>query len=107
MSMARSMTGFSSSSVQTKEGRFVGEISSLNKKFFEANLFMPKEFFRFEMDLRKKIQERISRGQITLRIFFQPQKLNLSSVLPNIRFLKELKKGWEERASLLGLEKKS
>ncbi len=105
--MPRSMTGFSRLAVQTKEGQFVGEIASLNKKFFEVSLFLPKEFFRYEMDLRKKISEEISRGQVSLRIFFFPHKPELLSFLPETGFLKTLKKGWEERARLLGLDKKS
>jgi uncharacterized protein (TIGR00255 family) len=105
--MARSMTGFSRVNMQSKEGQMVGEISSLNKKYFEANLFLPPELFRYEMEIRKKIQEKIFRGQVLLRIAFHRLKPNLQSVLPDTAFLKALKKGWEERASILGLDKKS
>ncbi len=105
--MSRSMTGFSRLVKETKEGGFVGEISSLNKKFFEVNLNLPKCFFLYEMDLRKKIGEKISRGQLFLRIFFTPKTAELLSFLPEPKLLQTLKKGWEERASLLGLGEKS
>ncbi len=102
--MLRSMTGFGRSSVALKRGSFVLELQSVNRKYLESVIFLPKEISSFEIELKKSISKKISRGQITLRISFFPSQEGIEEFLPNIEYLESLKKGWEKIARKLKIE---
>ncbi|MBI1185226.1 YicC family protein [bacterium] len=66
--MVYSMTGFGSS---TKENNLVKvdvEIKSLNSKFLDLNIRLPKVAQPFEMDFRNVVNQRVKRGKIMLNI---------------------------------------
>lgn len=103
--MLRSMTGFSRASLKSKNGLFVIELNSVNRRFFESNIFLPKEFVSLEAEIRKELCKNINRGQLTFRLFFYPSKSAIE-VLPDSNVIKELKKNWEHLADDLKLDKK-
>ncbi len=67
--MLVSMTGFGRALREFSLGRLVVEIQSVNRKYLEINCSFPKELQRRELEIRKRISESISRGQINLRVF--------------------------------------
>jgi uncharacterized protein (TIGR00255 family) len=105
--MIASMTGFGRALLDTSFGRIIVEIQSVNRKYIEIFVSMPKEYSRFEPDIRKWIGERISRGQVTVRVYLIPDAENFKDFLPNFEMLKQLKEGWEEVAHRLGYDRKS
>lgn len=104
--MFRSMTGFGSSSIKTKAGLLEIEIGSVNRKHFECMLFLPREWLSLEIEAKKAIGKKVSRGQVTLRANFYPSAEGLKEKLPQVELLKKLKEAWEEKALALGLSKK-
>lgn len=102
--MFKSMTGYGSSSVDTKNGSYVVEIQSVNRRFLESTVYLPKEFSSLEMDIRKIISKKIFRGQVVCKLNFYPSEENILELLPNVSFLKKLKKGWEDIAKELKIK---
>jgi uncharacterized protein (TIGR00255 family) len=96
------MTGFGRAMVSNKNGRFEIELLSVNRKFLEFSIFLPKEFFSFEMDIRKMLSSQIFRGFVTFRLNFYPDIEEDSEFL---KPLKILKKSFDRIADKLKLKK--
>lgn len=66
--MIKSMTGFGRGSVEEGGRSFIVEMKSVNHRYFDINIRMPKNLFSLEDKIRKTIQERINRGKIDVFI---------------------------------------
>ena len=64
--MIRSMTGFGSASVSCEVGEFCVEVKSLNNRFLDITMRLPKEMGFLEPALRDEIKNVVSRGKIEL-----------------------------------------
>lgn len=102
--MLTSMTGFGRAVLEAKLGKLTVEIQSINRKYLEVFVSLPKEFGRFESEIRKWVGEKISRGQVSVRIFLSPSAEGLTASLPDVKMLKELKKHWEKIAKALNTD---
>ncbi len=71
--MIRSMTGFGKA--QGSAGNFDVdvEVKSLNNRFFDISVRLPKELYSREFELRDAIKKSVSRGKITLIINLKPK----------------------------------
>lgn len=104
--MLTSMTGFGRATYDALFGRLVVEIQSVNRKYLEIFVALPKEFGRFEHEIRTWIGKKIARGQISVRIHLIPAADAALGLLPDPGVLKELKRGWEKIAKSLGYSSK-
>lgn len=105
--MLVSMTGFGRAMKEASFGKLTAEIQSVNRKYLEVFVSLPKEFSRFEPEVRKWVGEAVSRGQVSVRIFFAPNAEALAASLPDIDVLMGLKKSWEKIAKKLGTDPKA
>lgn len=105
--MLTSMTGFGRAVCESPLGRLTAEIQSVNRKYLEIQLSLPKEFSRFEQDVRKWVAEIVSRGQVGVKIWLLPNEAALSGFIPDAAVLKALKKRWEKVAKEAGADPKS
>src|SRR5689334_17262348 len=105
--MLSSMTGFGRAVHHTSFGRLTIEIQSVNRKLFEAFVSIPKEFARFELEVRKWISDVVTRGQISVRIFFVPNVQAIEDFLPDVEVLQGVKNGWDKIAAKLGIDSKT
>jgi uncharacterized protein (TIGR00255 family) len=64
--MIRSMTGFGSASVSSDLGEFSVEVKSLNNRFLDMTLRLPKELGFLEPELREEIKRVVRRGKVEL-----------------------------------------
>ena len=64
--MIRSMTGFGRASFSAREARFDVEVRSVNSRFLDARVRLPKPLAAFESDVRAAIQTRFERGKVDL-----------------------------------------
>ena len=69
--MIKSMTGFGQ--VQHDDGKIQisVEVKSLNSKFLDLGLRLPKIFSEKEIDVRNLISEKLERGKISIAIEYQ------------------------------------
>jgi len=101
--MLKSMTGYGRASVSAPLGRFVAEIQSVNRKFLEISLFLPKELSLFEMEIKKLISASVTRGQINVKIFVTFEKESPLVVTPNLPLARQLFLAWKTIAKELSL----
>jgi uncharacterized protein (TIGR00255 family) len=69
--MIKSMTGFGQASLNKDELNLVVEVKSLNSKFFDFSLRLPRIFSEKEMDVRNMVADKLERGKITLNVDMQ------------------------------------
>lgn len=69
--MIKSMTGFGQSSSDDGRTQINTEIKSLNSKFLDLNLRLPKAFADREMEVRNLISEKLERGKVSVNIDYQ------------------------------------
>ncbi len=104
--MLSSMTGFGRAVCEVSLGKLTVEIQSVNRKYLEVFISLPKELSRFEHEVRKWTSESVSRGGVSVRVFLVPNIGALQSLLPDVEFLKRLKAGWEGLAQQVGFDPK-
>jgi len=66
--MLNSMTGFGKSVLQNNGFAVETEIKSVNSRYLDLSIRMPRPFYQFELDLRELVKKRISRGKIYVTI---------------------------------------
>lgn len=103
--MITSMTGFGRAEMEAPYGKLIVETQSVNRKFLEIFISLPKEFSRFENDVRKLVNEKIQRGLVSVRVYLIPDENRFQKLLPDVKMLKTLKAGWEKIATELSLAK--
>ena len=64
----KSMTGFGSASAAVPGGRIVTEVRSVNARFFELKLSLPREHATAESELREMVQAAIDRGRVDVGV---------------------------------------
>jgi uncharacterized protein (TIGR00255 family) len=64
--MIRSMTGYGKAEVTTAAGRLTAEIRSVNHRYGEVTVKLPRQFLAEEAELRRRVAERLKRGKIDL-----------------------------------------
>lgn len=101
--MAKSMTGYGRGSLHSEVGHFTLEIHSVNRKFLDITVQLPKELVRFEGQIRKVITSRISRGQVTVKLYASFDEIIPITAHPNLALAKQLKQAWEAIAKELGV----
>jgi len=66
--MIKSMTGYGIASFDSGSSKYTVEIKSLNSKFLELSLRLPKIFSEKEFQLRNECSKQIDRGKVNLSI---------------------------------------
>jgi len=64
--MIKSMTGYGIASFDSGSSKYTVEIKSLNSKFLELSLRLPKSFTEKEFQLRNECSKQIERGKVNL-----------------------------------------
>ena len=86
--MIKSMTGFGRSNLQKNLREYQVEIKSVNHKYCDINIRMPRNISYLEDEVRKAISSKIKRGKIDVFITFD----NYSDEGKNIKINKEIAK---------------
>jgi uncharacterized protein (TIGR00255 family) len=69
--MIKSMTGFGQHSVDDGSVQISTEVKSLNSKFLDLNLRLPKIFSDKEIEVRNLISEQLERGKVSVVVEYQ------------------------------------
>lgn len=92
--MLRSMTGFGQAELDTDRFSVKVEIKSLNSKFMELSVRMPRSWQHKELELRREVSKWVERGTVQLNVQLQYKQVS-DSVAPINRdlaafYLKEI-----------------
>ncbi len=98
--MIKSMTGFGRSESVTKERKIIIEMKSVNHRYCDLNIKMPKKFNAFEADMRNHLKKYIGRGKVDIFVTYEDYTRNNVFVKYNAEIAEEyvnhLKKIGEE-----------
>ena len=87
--MIRSMTGFGKGSYENEGRQYLVEIKSINHKYSDINIRLPRLLSGIEYKLRKEINDRISRGKIDVFIEFRDNSETQACVNFNFELAKK------------------
>lgn len=100
--MVKSMTGYGKSSLSINSREYQVEIRTVNHKYIDTNIKMPRVISYLEEDIRKLVASRIKRGKVDISISFE----NYSEDGNDIRINTELAKMYIENLRKLAEEEK-
>ncbi|KAF0220645.1 MAG: hypothetical protein FD174_969 [Geobacteraceae bacterium] len=102
--MIKSMTGYGKAEIASGVGRILVEIRSVNHRYGEVFVKLPRTFMQFENDVRKCVAERLKRGKI--EVFIQQEGGGGSGAMPmlNIPLAKAYYEVFNGIKEALGLE---
>ena len=100
--MIRSMTGYGKQSLNVDGREYQIEIKSVNHRYLDINIKMPKTLSYLEEEVKKEISEKIKRGKVDVFITYE----NNSKEGRNITINKELAKLYIEQLKELAEEEK-
>lgn len=86
--MIKSMTGFGRVEAENDKLRVITEVKSLNSKFLDISLKLPKLYSSREIEVRNLLAKILGRGKINLLVECQPKIINDDSQIINEDLLK-------------------
>lgn len=99
----RSMTGYGMGQFQNENIFFKVEIKSVNSRYSEFNIRMPKTLIAFEDRVRKLLKEEISRGKVDVYINYNFLSQSDTKVVADAHLAGEYLKVFEDLRDELGL----
>ena len=98
--MVKSMTGYGKSSLSINSREYMVEIKTVNHKYIDTSIKMPRVISYLEEDIRKLVASKVKRGKIDISISFE----NYSEDGNDIRINTELAKMYIENLRKLAEE---
>ncbi len=102
--MIKSMTGFGRSERVTKTRRIVIEMKSVNHRYCDINIKMPKKLNFFETAIRNHLKNYIGRGKVDIFVTYEDYTENNICVKYNSELAAEYVKYLGEMAKTFGLK---
>ncbi len=87
--MIKSMTGYGLSKLDNDDYNVAVEIKSLNSKFLDTILKLPKEFGDKEIEIKNLISDQLVRGKVNIVVSFQRKEGLASKMMVNEPLFKE------------------
>ncbi len=90
------MTAYGRAARNEKAGHFVIEIQSVNRKFLDVSVCLPRELSQFDIELKKWLLPLVGRGQITVKVNVTFEGSPPFTVKPNLPLARQLKLAWNQ-----------
>ena len=100
----KSMTGFGEGEAESEYGHCTVQIQSVNGKYFKLNLNLPREVASLEPAIRRYLQGRLGRGQVSAYLVFTPAEGGMQRVAIDRQACKDLAAQLKKVGSWLGLQ---
>lgn len=91
--MLKSMTGFGRFEIDNSERKLIVEIKSVNHRYFELSMKMPKKLNFFESGIRSVLKQYISRGKVDVFITYEDYSEGKACVKYNEEIAREYYNG--------------
>ena len=98
------MTGFGRSEITVHDRKFTVEIKSVNHRYLDVNIKMPKALNFFDAAIRQELKKYMSRGKVDLYITYENMGETTASVKYNKDLAAEYLKYLGQMAEEFGLE---
>ena len=74
--MLYSMTGFGRAELQDTEKKISVEIKSVNHRYFECSIRLPRKFHPFEAEMRRILKEYAGRGKLDVYVGYEDHRMS-------------------------------
>ncbi len=101
--MVQSMTGYSRSEMKNGEMECVIETRSVNNRFLDISVRLPRKLMEIELKIKKKTKEKFSRGSVEINISFNNEKKE-TNLTANLEIANVYKKILEELRTSLDMK---
>ncbi len=98
-----SMTGYGSSEYASPLGPLTVEVYSLNKRFFDLQVHLPKSLLPMEGEVRKLMRSLVVRGKVQVTISLDVEQTKAQQVVPKLSLLQAYAKAWQAACTELNL----
>ena len=102
--MIKSMTGFGRSEVITPERKITVELKSVNHRYLDMSIKMPKKLGMFEGEIRNLLKTYMQRGKVDVYITYEDYSLSGAVLKYNRELAKEYLSYLKEMEEEFGLE---
>lgn len=102
--MIKSMTGFGRAEVAEHNRKFTIEIKSVNHRYLDVNIKMPKKLNYFESSIRAELKNYIARGKVDIFINFEDLGESNTNVHYNRSLAEEYLKYLRQMSEEFGLD---
>ena len=102
--MIKSMTGFGRFEVANEKRKFTVELKSVNHRYLDVNIKMPKKLNFFESTIRNLLKEYIERGKVDVYITYEDYTEDNYSLVYNSGLAAEYLKHLNSMAEEFGLD---
>lgn len=102
--MIKSMTGFGRCESQQGEKKFTVELKSVNHRYLDVNIRMPKKFNFYETAIRGLLKQYASRGKVDIFITYEDTSQNQVSLKYNETLAKEYMKYFRQMQETFDIE---
>lgn len=102
--MIKSMTGFGRCEITEGERKFTVEMKSVNHRYLDVNIKMPKKLSIFESSIRNELKKYIQRGKIDMFITYEDYSENNVCIKYNKDIASEYMKYLKEMSEQFGLD---
>ena len=102
--MIKSMTGFGRCEIAENGRKFTVEMKSVNHRYLDVNIKMPKKLNFFESSIRGELKNYISRGKVDVFITYEDFTENTSTVRYNKELAEEYLRYLKQMAQDFGLD---
>ncbi|HAA19417.1 MAG TPA: YicC family protein [Cytophagales bacterium] len=79
--MIHSMTGYGKSVLDTEAVSITVEVKTLNSKYLDANIRIPRSFSEKELEIRNLLSEHLQRGKVSLSVEYKRHQADLGVVV--------------------------
>lgn len=98
------MTAFGRAEERSPIGSVSIEIQSLNRKFLDLSIYMPKELSLFDAEVRKQVSSIMNRGKVSIKINVEYQDNSPISVSSNLPLARQIHAAWKELSDDLKID---
>lgn len=102
--MIKSMTGFGRYELTTPERKVCVELRSVNHRYLDLNIKMPKKLTAFEAQIRNELKNYIERGKVDVFITWEDHSTSVGLVQYNSELAAEYLKYMRQMAEEFGLD---
>lgn len=102
--MIKSMTGFGRCEITENNRKFTVEMKSVNHRYLDVNIKMPKKLNFFESAIRTELKNYISRGKVDVFITYEDYTENNASIRYNRELAAEYMKYLRQMQEDFGLD---
>ena len=102
--MVKSMTGFGHAEAVSDKRKLTVEMKSVNNRYLDVNIRMPKKFSAFEAQIRNVLKEYVSRGKVDVFLTEETFAEGAGEVVMNTALAKQYLDACNSISSELGID---